>query len=272
MAIKLKWLLLIILVVIVLVVFIIVKALSGRDYKHYLILGDSIAEGYGLKNKSDRYASYVQSKYKISNKNVIDLSNSGMTAQELANDIKNDEYINAIQSSDLITISIGSNELLNVLTQVFQDVVLNNPTTDFEKLSFVLTNELQNNINKKKFENAISTYEKSWDEIISTIKGANKDITIVATEFYNPFRNISGLESAGDTYIKQVNNILHEKSNNESLYIIAPIYNEFNNLHDSLTNININSRSFSSSSFDPHPNIEGHRFISEKIIEALSTR
>ena len=117
-----------ILSIICILIFIIVTTLfkDKNKFHTYLALGDSIAEGYALSNLNDRYSNLVKNNYNIKSKNFINLSKSGMTAKELSIKIKDDNYINAIKNADLITISIGSNELLRVFTNILQDVYISN--------------------------------------------------------------------------------------------------------------------------------------------------
>jgi len=267
---KTKWIFVIIVVVIIILLLSINIFKHEKKYNHYLVLGDSIAEGYGLKDKNNRYAKLVQKNYKIKNENFVDLSKSGMTAHELSLNLNNSEYINGIKNSDLITISIGSNELLSVFTQIVEQVVLSSSTADLNVLSNSLTKELQSTSSRKLFEESISVYKQSWDSILEQIKAINPNATIVATEFYNPYYNLEELGGISEYYIKQLNDILHDKNN--TAYYIANIYEVFNNPEEKCTNVNtdsLNYNRFNISSFDPHPNAHGHKIIAEKIIESL---
>ena len=266
---KTKWIILIILVL--MIIFSINIFGHKKTYTNYLALGDSIAEGYSLKDKNKRYAKLVQNNYNIKNENFIDLSKSGMTAKELSSKLDTTEYIDAIKNSNLITISIGSNELLGVLTQILQKVILSSRTTDINTLSSALSKELQSSNSQQAFQEGISTYEKSWNDILEKIKDINPNATIVATEFYNPFYNLEGIGNIADLYINQLNTILHDKSENETSYHIANIYDDFKNPEVKCTNVNtdLSNNSFNFSSFDPRPNVNGHKIIADKIINVL---
>lgn len=261
----------IILFILILAIILIANFAKRKNkYQHYLVLGDSIAEGYALPSKSDRYSKIVQEHYHIKTENVTDLSQSGMTAQELAKLIKTKEYREAIQKSDLITISIGSNELLGVLTSLVQEAFLLNSSSNqnLETLTNALIVKLQQTETKALLENRVALYEQSWQEIIQTMKQYHANATIVATEFYNPLYEVKELGKIAKNYIERMNQILKEKSQNETLYSIAKIYENFNSTNAKLTNMNLNSSSFSLAFLDPHPNKQGHQLIAQKIIQA----
>lgn len=270
---KIKWIALIILIGTLILLPNIFK--HKKKYTNYLALGDSIAEGYSLKDRNKRYSKIIQNNYKIKDRNFIDLSKSGMTAEELSLHLKKEEYIDSIKKCNIITVSIGSNELLRVLTQITQEVILTNQTTDLNKLSITLSKKLQSSNAQKSFQEGISNYEKSWDDIIKKIKDINPSTTIVATEFYNPYYNLDEIGDIADLYIKQLNTILHDKSKNEKSYYIANIYEDFKNPEVKCTNVNIDSLTYNGinpSSLDPHPNTNGHKIIANKIIEELSSK
>ena len=271
--IKIKWIVLILLIILITLFFLVNTFNHKKTYTNYLALGDSIAEGYALKDKNKRYSKIVQNNYKIEDNNFIDLSKSGMTAQELAVNLNKPEYIDSIKRSDLITISIGSNELLSVLKQIVQEFVLSNPTSNFNTLSNTLLKELQSPNSQKAFQEGVATYQKSWNDILEKIKVINPNATIVATEFYNPYYNLEEIGNISDLYIKQLNTILHDKSENGKIYYIANIYEDFKNSKVNCTNVNTTSLTYNSinlSTLDPHPNVNGHKIMADKIIEVLS--
>ena len=268
---KSKWLFIgIILVLVMILVINLFK--KEKKFQHYLVLGDSIAEGYALNDKGNRYSKIVQDHYQIKNQNFTDLSKSGMTAQALAENIKNAEYRNAIKNSDLITISIGSNELLGVFTTILQEIALTNLNKNPTELLTALAIKLKSSAGKAQLENGILIYEQSWGQIVEDIKTMNPNATIIATEFYNPFYGITELGDIARTYIEQLNQILKEKSNNETMYYIAKIYQDFNNTGTALTNMNINFEKFNLTTLDPHPNVKGHKLIAEKILKVLANK
>ena len=259
------------------------------DNIKYVALGDSIAYGYGLENRdSDSYASKVKEKYNIEDSNFQNLAISGMTCQEFFSKIQEEKYKNSIESADLITISIGSNELLRIVGQAISSVTgISSDDPDLtekaqqkfleagviEKYNMLTSiyNFFTSEETKEVIENAINTYNEYWIKSIKYIKQLNQNVEIVATEFYNPYYEIALLQydlgGFVDEYIVKMNKILHQESNSEKEYKIAKIYSAFNTTNPRVTNVNID---FSAFNLDPHPNKLGHEIISTKIIDELT--
>ena len=265
-----------------------IMSFANSNFTTYVALGDSIAYGYGLANRdNDSYASKVRQKYNISQSNFQNLAVSGMTCAEYYEKIQEEEYTNAIENADLLTVSIGSNELLGLVTKAVSDVTgvpIDSPNFVEEAQNVFLSASMLEKIKmlteiyntftseemKLQIEASINSYEDNWSKSIQYIKEINPDITIVATEFYNPYYEISlGSYDLGgfvDENIQKMNEILHENSNSESEYKIAKIYDAFNTTNPRLTNVNI---SMSNLNVDPHPNVLGHEVICTKIMDAL---
>lgn len=264
-------------------------SLADSSYETYLVLGDSIAYGYGLSNKEvDSYAAKVKDKYNIKSQNFKNLAVSGMTCAEFYVKIQENEYTQAIKSSELITISIGSNELLGIVTQAIsevtgipsndpafmtkaQDAFLNASILKKGQMLTAIYNFFTSEETKVTIENAIKTYQDNWAKSIAYIKTINPNAVIVATEFYNPYYEFSLLKydlgGFVDEYIQKMNQILAETSKSESEYKIAKIYSAFNTTNPRITNVNISTTNFN---LDPHPNVSGHEVICTKILDALS--
>lgn len=265
-----------------------IVSFANSNFTTYVALGDSIAYGYGLADRdNDSYASKVRQKYNISQSNFQNLAVSGMTCAEYYEKIQEEEYTNAIENADLLTVSIGSNELLGLVTKAVSDVTgvpIDSPNFVQEAQNVFLSASMLEKIKmlteiyntftseemKLQIEASINTYKDNWSKSIQYIKEINPDITIVATEFYNPYYEISlGSYDLGgfvDENIQKMNEILHENSNSESEYKIAKIYDAFNTTNPRLTNVNI---SMSDLNVDPHPNVLGHEVICTKIMDAL---
>lgn len=264
---------------------------SKTENKKYVALGDSIAYGYGLNNRvKQSYASRVKEKYNIKDENFKNLAVSGMTCAEFYKIIKTKQYTEAIKSADLITISIGSNELLGIVTKAIskvtgipsndpgfltksQEKFLNSGIIEKAKMLAAIYNFFTSEDTKIEIETAINSYKQNWDKSIIYIKEINPNLVIVATEFYNPYYEFSlGSYDLGgfvDENIQKLNEILINRSNSEKDYKIAKIYSAFNRTNPRYTNVNISLKDFN---LDPHPNNSGHELICTKILDALSTK
>ena len=259
-------------------------------FKTYVALGDSIAYGYGLSDRdTESYAAKVAKKYNISSSNFKNLAVSGMTCEEFYEQIQKSEYTNAIKSANLITISIGSNELLGIVIRAVADVTgvsaddpdfVTKAQNAFLNASAIQKVTMLNKIykfctseeTKVTIENAIKKYEEKWKQSVEYIKNQNPDVVIVATEFYNPYYEVAfaswDISGFVDEYIKKMNVILTSYSNSEKEYKIAKIYSSFNTTNPRVTNVNIATSNFN---IDPHPNTLGHEIICTKVLDALSS-
>ena len=236
------------------------------------------------------YSQIVRNKLKISQNNYSNLAVSGMTCEEFYSAIQTDKYKKAIKSADVITVSIGSNELLGIAITAISNVTgvsVNDPNFTEKaqkvfadanyfqkiKLAYQLYSFFTSNETKATIEANIQKYQINWNNSISYIKSINNKAIIVATEFYNPYYEVGissyDLGSYVAEYIEKMNTILKNSSKSESLYKIAKIYNDFNVTNPRLTNVNINFSNFSKINVDPHPNREGHSIIASRIMDVL---
>ncbi|MBR2708637.1 MAG: hypothetical protein IKE90_04310 [Bacilli bacterium] len=261
---------------------------------NYLATGDSIAYGYGLPNIAiQSYPQIVRNKLGVDLSNFKNLSVSGMTCQEYYSTIQTSEYKTAIQNADLMTVSIGSNEMLELITGALSEVTgipANDPAflqkvkQVFNEASLVKKYEMATAIynfftsqeTKVKLNQSLNTYTEYWDKSVKYIKSINNNINIIATEFYNPYYEIQiatfDLSGFIDEWIVKMNSVLNSRSNGETDYKVAKIYNAFNTTNPRLTNVDINlSLTNMNIELDPHPNVAGHEMIASKVMDAYYT-
>lgn len=266
--------------------------ISFGTYNKYISLGDSIPAGYYLeKPEADSYGEKLRQKLYIPSDNYENLSVSAETTLQFYSTIQTDEYTNAIANSDLITITIGSNEILEVVAEGLSYATgIPMPTYNMEFLylvvdafsnadllekveillalyEYVTTEDI-----KGKVETNIQRYEEYWEKSLDYIKQINPSATIVVTEFFNPYYDITLLnyDFGGwcDEIIQKLNTILYDYSESETEYQIAKIYSTFNTTNPRLTNVDL---SLTNLNLDPHPTVLGHEIISLKILETLSS-
>ena len=270
----------------------IVLATENQETK-YLALGDSIAYGYGLSNRDTQsYAQIVRQKQGISQSNFSNLAVSGMTCAQFYDKIQTTEYTNAIKDADLITVSIGSNELLKIAIAAVSDATgVDSSDPDFTTkvkeyfanagymtkmtTAYKLYNYFTSDSTKRIINQSIETYSDKWKKSVEYIKSINPDVTIVATQFYNPYYEVGlasyDLGSYADEFIKRMNVILDQQSNSEKEYKIARIYDDFNTTDPRITNVNVDFNDFSKFEIDPHPNKDGHSIIATRVLDVLKT-
>lgn len=179
---------------------------ANSTTQNYLALGDSIAEGYALTDaQTERYSHIVAQDKSYSETN---LAKSGMTCKKFCeNLISNDKYRTAIQNADVITISIGSNELLGtaieiiktatgVATEDTNEKTITSATEKFknatvpEKIDMLdtLAKNFNSSDTKNKLDAGVQQYATYWEKSVAEINKLKKaNATIVVTDFYNPY-------------------------------------------------------------------------------------
>ncbi len=116
--------------VLVFVIFIPFHVTGSGEYEHkvvnYVALGDSIAGGYGLDDAEEesyvgRIAAAMEKRYGAVR--VTNFGKNGLRSEQLLEILtdpankQHDAYMAAIRKADLITLSIGSNDLLQYISR-----------------------------------------------------------------------------------------------------------------------------------------------------------
>lgn len=241
---------------------------------HYVALGDSIAGGYGLEHAETesyvgRIAQALEIKYGAVE--VTNFGENGLRSDELLEILENpdnekhDKYLKAIQGADLITLSIGSNDLLQYLSKDF----------DVEELK---------EKGDQLFASACDRFQKNIPLVLQRIIENAPQAQLFVNNVYNPCRDISfcltdkilkNLDEMAENYIirlnrgfqtQEVKSVFASKSQaqKKQKYILVDVKYAFEKSDKKLINMMISLRSI-----DPHPNREGHRVIAEQIIPKI---
>lgn len=179
--------------------------MSFGNYEKYIALGDSIPQGFGLEDiDAYNYTEKLRQKCNISKDNYKNLSISCQTTVDFYNKIRESNYTEEISQADLLTISIGSNEILDIVAEAvsvatgidkddeaFSENFLEAAKQAFlkadmiEKLNMIVTlyNYCTTEDIKAKIDSKILVYEEYWTNSINYIKQINPDATIVVTDF-----------------------------------------------------------------------------------------
>ncbi len=233
----------IIFMAIILLVFLIY--LCNLDKKvYYLALGDSLAIGegaYGQKVKS--YSAYVSDYFQEKNlleTYVDDFAQSGYRTTDLINAITDNKRVkmgqklitlqNALIKADLVTVSIGANDILNKLNTEMP-------------------------IDYNAIYNYIDALAEDLDDLLIIMRQYCKE-DIILVGYYNPYPYLS------NEHIEEVFNYLNKKykkvsDNNKVTYVeISTLFKENPNF---LPNEN-----------DIHPSEAGYKAIAGEIISAVN--
>ena len=279
----------------------------------YVALGDSIAAGYGLdgytgdySNPSGCFPALVAGELGFSLNN---LAISGDDTNDLLAKMQTTRYQTALKQADVITVTIGSNDLLKTTIKLLLEH-FNMTGASSEALAgmgqgTMLGSDLSSAVSalqdagsylasdevKTILDAAVAGFYTNWDTIMATLQGWNPDARVVVTNYYNPYKlfdfdlNLSALNlgslslhvgSLGQSYLDQMNAYITASSYNGSYYTIVDVTGVS-------TNVKLDAASMMTGmmtgqtpdlsgalNLDPHPDAAGHAYIAQQIVKVLS--
>lgn len=211
----------------------------------YTALGDSIATGYGLKDTAGSYTSLF-AEYLGAKEN--NLAVNGLDSAGLLGLLGRPDTAACIRQSDIVTISIGGNDLLGVITKNMDAVKSGNIDVD----------SLINSLNT-----AETNFAENWPAVVRKIKAYSSQAAIIASTLINPYQGVTfgemNLGTFADPYIQQINSVIIKYA---SLgYQISDSYAAFQNKNG----LKLSNAQAVPGDLDPHPNAQGH----ERIFQTL---
>lgn len=208
------------------------KELNNNSY-NILVMGDSLAKGTG-DEKGQGFTNDFVSLWKTKVTKDIKVNNiavNGDTSTGLLQIVKNDQTLKAVESSKIIFISIGGNEVKN-----FQASDLSSDSTNVKETE--------------------DTYLENLKNIFKYIRSKNKNSIIVFIGLYNPFEKDTTLDKIKllNDWNYQTEQLIYQDPNS----IFIPTHDLFKyNLDKYLSADNF------------HPNAAGYDAISKRIFETL---
>ena len=237
----------------------ILKISSGdREGRHirYVALGDSIAYGYGLRNREkDGYVGRINQYLESCYDSVFcsNLGTNGLESKDLLERLTDEnnswyrKYRATLQGADIITLSVGSNDLLHLL-----------------KLDGDVYQYLKNG--STKFRQACEDFGQTFPQIIEALHEIAPKAEIYVDNVYNPCKGLSQFRSvyeAADYYIS----LLNHAFSGQKGFTLVDVKIIFDNSEEKLLNVTLNG-----GKVDPHPNADGHRCIADAVIQEIKKR
>ena len=241
-----------------------------------LVLGDSIARGYGLKTPEARFGDLLANEFGIDSKSYSNRAVDGATSGDLVSTVKAGEYDAFISSGATIVISIGGNDVLGLFFSLAKTALGLPPNASNEQLQekFMETPNALLQIaaalvsNQARFMQNAESFRDNLDTIIDCIldvrnsspyadMGASQ---LYVLTIYNPFDGIAGFEmlsAAADVIISTMNDTIM----NHEGFTYVDVYEDFKGNALEYTNMQ---------SIDIHPNTSGHRVIADAIAARMS--
>ncbi len=252
--------------------------------KSLLIMGDSISTGYGLENydldksKTSCYANLLAKEFSLTD-TYKNTAVDGMTSAELLDNLNLKKYDDYIKNSDVIIVSIGGNDAMDLLSEAFIKAVGLPESSSIFDLQNVDFGDSQVYKNLVAFvasgewtavkEQIIRDYESNFKKITTKVYELNPHAVVIYQNVYNPFSGVKDLALVAnitDTVIEKINEIISNNcaassGDSTTKYEFVDVYSAFNLQSSSFTNI---------SDFDIHPNAEGHKKIYELCKNVIS--
>lgn len=260
----------------------------------YLALGDSITTGYGLENaQTEGFASLLAENLGY---DLINHAVNGNTTTGLITQLVNPAILADIKNADLITITIGGNDMLalffNAIMETYntmnadsaqlnasdigaimgnpgdprqmtlmmcaQLVLMGNPSTDTPGFAETET-----------FRQGLSTYAFALAGIVNSIHAVNPDVKVIVATQYNPYANFTdafaALNAGFETGVRMLNQAI-VKNAVVGGYTVADVYGAFSGAEENLYN-----GCMEPLNMDIHPNAAGHKMLYECFFNTAMT-
>ena len=244
--------------------------------KSYVALGDS--------EENDSFAALVANEngYELTN-----LAEDGTTSGDLLEVVQDEENSDILQNADLITITIGGNDLMGALYQYLADAYNAANGTDISAndvqdalagtsseinqatmLTFA-TDVIGDFADSDAAKTALEEFGENLSGAIAAIRTANLNVTIIMANQYNPYTHaFSGLYpqivEAFDEGLALLNGAI-DAGAKTGVYSVADVYTVFQDAAQNPCNA-----SLLPPSLDFHPNAYGHELIAEVINSLLA--
>ncbi len=217
----------------------------------YIPLGDSIAEGMTPYHSIDYgYTDYIKDYLSDNNKLSFytkKYTKSGYTIEDIKNDINNNKTIvednktyylkEILRESDLVTVTVGANDLMKGMS--LDDIPM--------KL-----------LNIKSIKKDIDDVIKSYKDLLKLIKQYAKE-EIIVTGYFNPLPKMTQYKEEIDEIVKYFNYSIEEICNDLNVKYVD-LFDSLNNKKDIFPN-----------PLDIHPSKIGYEIISKEIIKNIES-
>lgn len=238
-----------------------------------LFLGDSIPAGYGLDgySKDDlyqcrSYPNILAEKYEkeIGSECGHEMTNkavSGATSYDLLELVNSGTLDDDLSDCDAIVISIGGNDLLGLIFDLFNEIGYSpdSGSFDYKKIDILGAADKLTSMSGKA-DDALAGFETNLPKITDAISSRTDAVLYVQT-LYDPLEYYSSIPKIPEfsaQKIGKLNDIIREHS--VGVYSVVDVAERFEGQADIVTNIK---------DFDIHPNYLGHQLIADEIDEAF---
>lgn len=244
---------------------------------HLLVLGDSIATGYGLSgypSDANCYGRQLAAAFGLTGSGYMNLAKDGAATSDLVSLLATADGQSAVKAADTIEISIGGNNVLGpFLSAVYSALGLSSSATFSDLQKALATNpnamaliaaKLSAADTLAQFQNGVTAFGSDFTKIIASLKTLNPGAHVYIQTVYNPFSGLTGYDALSllaDNYLGAINQAIAGGASSGG-YTVVDVASAFKGKAAALTNM--------ATSFDIHPNQDGHNLIFSLVYQSIT--
>ena len=260
--------------------------------KSYVALGDSISSGYGLE---DGTLSFAQQVAQDNGLELTNLAQDGETSASLLDKLQTDRVSAAVAQADIITITVGGNDLMNALyaylTDAYNQRNPENPTTQEDMKNAVMGGDMgvltfalevgPGFSNSERATQALADFHTHLTQIVLNICAENPQVQLVVVEQYNPYSYLvkelsknpifassaQSLCAAFGAGVADINDVIAAVAQQQECWV-AKVYDAFETAQENPCNASVSVPV--KLNLDFHPNEYGHALIAQQVTELLA--
>lgn len=260
--------------------------------KSYVALGDSISSGYGLEEGTLSFAQQVAQDNGLE---LTNLAQDGETATSLLDKLQTDQVSAAVSQADIITITVGGNDLMNALyaylTDAYNQRNPETPTTQEDMKNAVMGGDMgvltfalevgPGFSNSEQATQALADFHTHLTQIVLNICAENPQVQLVVVEQYNPYSYLlkelsknpifassaQSLCAAFGAGVADINNVIAAVAQQQECSV-AKVYDAFETAQENPCNASVSMPM--KLDLDFHPNAYGHGLIAQQVTELLA--
>ena len=260
--------------------------------KSYVALGDSISSGYGLE---DDTLSFTQQVAQDNGLELTNLAQDGETSASLLDKLQTDQVSEAVAQADIITITVGGNDLMNALyaylTDAYNQRNPENPTTQEDMKNAVMGGDMgvltfalevgPGFSNSERATQALADFHTHLTQMVLDIRAENPQVQLVVVEQYNPYSYLvkelsknpifassaQSLCAAFGAGVADINNVIAAVAQQQECWV-AKVYDAFETAQENPCNASVSMPV--KLNLDFHPNAYGHGLIAQQVTELLA--
>ncbi|WP_067728385.1 SGNH/GDSL hydrolase family protein [Oceanobacillus damuensis] len=211
---------------------------TGQE-THIVAIGDSLTQGVGDETGQNGYVGILDRTFN-ENEQTVQIDNYGKRGNrtdQLLMRLEDEEISQAISDSDIVLITIGANDIMQVAKENFTNLVMQDFVFEMEG------------------------YEDRLRQIFDEIRRLNPDTEIYLLGFYNPFKQYFEDIEELDLIVETWNNTGNDIADDYENITFIPTEDLFDDP---------NAELFAEDNF--HPNYEGYYRIAERVLEYITIR